>query len=351
MIGQRLKLARTAAGLSLRDLQTKIKDLVTAQSIGKYERNEATPGSPILEELAKALNTTVEYLTGGPPLRLENIDFRKSAIASKREESQVQALTITLLERYLNVEESLGLKSVSWDAPREAPYPVDSMSDADRAARALRVHWGLGLDPIPSLVELVEERGIKIHVLPLSNIHGLTANARTESGHQFPVIVINSNDTGERQRFTVAHEVGHMAMSVGKTMDEEKASHRFAGAFLLPAEVIWSEIGKRRKSISWPELFALKQIFGVSVQAIVYRCKDLGIISHSLYRGLFEAMTRHGWRSPPYPEPDPIEPETPTRFQRLCYRALAEEAISHQRCARYLGISETDLEMRIREHV
>ncbi len=215
----------------------------------------------------------------------------------------------------------------------------------------MRVHWGLGLDPIPSLAELVEERGIKIHVLPLTNIHGLTANAKTSADKHFPVIVINSDDTGERQRFTVAHEVGHMAMTCTSAIDEEKASHRFAGAFLLPAEVIWSEIGKRRTSISWPELFALKRLFGVSVQAIVYRCKDLGVITHSLYKNLFEAMTRHGWRRPPYPEPDPIMPEVPTRFVRLCYRALSEEAISHRTCATYLGISERDLDSRMREHI
>ena len=351
VIGQRLKLARAAAGLSLRDLQAKIKGRVSAQSIGKYERDEATPSPPVLEVLADALNTTLEYLAAQPRLRLENIDFRKKSITSRREEIQVEALTIKLLERYLTVEESLGLKSLSWDAPREAPYPADSMSDADRAARALRVHWGLGLDPIPNLAELVEERGIKIHVLQLTNIHGLTAIAKTASNHRFPVIVINSADTGERQRFTVAHEVGHMAMTFSSAMDDEKASHRFAGAFLLPAEVIWSEIGKRRTAISWPELFALKLLFGVSVQAIVYRCKDLGVITHSLYSSLFEAMTRHGWRRRPYPEPYPIAPEVPTRFVRLCYRALSEDAISHRTCATYLGISERELESRIHEHV
>ena len=48
LIGQRLKLARTAAGLSLRGLEERIGHRVTAQAVGKYERNESMPSSGVL---------------------------------------------------------------------------------------------------------------------------------------------------------------------------------------------------------------------------------------------------------------------------------------------------------------
>ena len=59
------------------------------------------------------------------------------------------------------------------------------------------------------------------------------------------------------------------------------------------------EAGKRRTSVGWEELFQLKQLFRVSVQALTYRCKDLGIFSQALFRRLFDEFERQGWRHPP----------------------------------------------------
>ncbi len=85
MIGLRLKLARRAAGLSLRALAAAINHRVSAQAIGKYERNEATlPGSGVLIALADALRTSVDYLLGDPDLVLEDLEFRKNAFTTKR---------------------------------------------------------------------------------------------------------------------------------------------------------------------------------------------------------------------------------------------------------------------------
>ena len=39
---------------------------------------------------------------------------------------------------------------------------MKEVADAENAARAIRTHWGLGIDPIPNLSELLEERGIEI---------------------------------------------------------------------------------------------------------------------------------------------------------------------------------------------
>ena len=170
----------------------------------------------------------------------------------------------------------------SGTSPRDAPFPVvGDVTEADRGARALRSHWGLGIDPIPDLVEILEGRGVKVLSVTLAeSIDGLTARVRRAHGNAVPVIVVNNAHWGERQRFTIAHELGHMVLDViGRNVDGEKAAHRFAGALLMPAEALWSEVGKRRTSIGWDELFKLKQLFGVSVQALTYRCKELGIFT------------------------------------------------------------------------
>ena len=350
MIGTRLKVARTAAGLSLRRLEARIDNLVTAQAIGKYERNESMPGSAVLIALADALGVSVDYLAGDQEMVLETVEFRKKKITSRREEAQVEAKVLHLLERYLLVEDLLGLRSVEWHSPREAPYPVvQDISEADRAAQSLRGHWSLGNDPVPNLVELFEEQGIKVLAVDSVKIDGLTARARRTGKSPLPVIVVNANDWRERQYFTLAHELGHLVMEVAPRLDEEKAAHRFAGAFLMPADALWAKIGKRRTSVSLGELLELKQVFGTSVQAITYRCKDLGIFSEILFRRLFDAFTRLGWRTPPYKEPYAREGEKPKRFERLTFRALAEGIVSESKAAELLGVSVRDLNQRMEE--
>ena len=94
MIGQRLKVARTAAGLSLRELQEKIGNLVTAQMIGRYERDEAMPGSAILIALAEALDVSENYLVDQSELRLEAVEFRKYRITNRKEEASVEATVL-----------------------------------------------------------------------------------------------------------------------------------------------------------------------------------------------------------------------------------------------------------------
>lgn len=352
MIGQRLKISRLASGFSLRDLMARIDNRVTAQAISKYERNESMPSSGVLIALADALDVSVDYLAGDGDIVLEAVDFRKKKPIGRREEARIKARVLHLLERYLTVEEILGLPSVAWDKPREAPWPVvRNLSEAEQGALGLRIHWGLGLglDPIPNLVEPLEERGIKVLAMDLPDVDGLTARVRREKAEAASVIVVNQGDWGERQRFTVAHEIGHMVLDVFPKLNEEKAAHRFAGAFLMPAETLRAEIGKRRKSMGWGELFELKRLFGVSVQALTYRCKDLGIFSNSLFRSLFDEFSRRGWRTPPHKEPYAMEGEKPRRFERLCYRALVEGAVSDAKAAELLGISVHELNRRIEE--
>ena len=349
MIGYRLKVARAAAGLSLRALEARIGGRVTAPAISKYERDQSVPGSGVLIALAEALHVSVDHLTGAPDFTLETVEFRKKALASRREEARVEAQVVHLLERYLTVETLLRLAGRGWDRPREAPYPIREVQDAEYAARGLRTDWKLGAAPIPNLVELLEGRGIKVLAIDLATIDGLTARVRRPGADAASVVVVNRKTRGERQRFTLAHELGHMVLRVAPRVDAEKAAHRFAGAFLMPAETLRAEVGARRRSMGWSELFALKQLFGVSVQALALRCRELGIFDKTLFDRLYRDFSRLGWRSPPYREPHPRSGEKPRRFERLCLRALAERAISEAKAAELLGIAARELSRRMEE--
>jgi Zn-dependent peptidase ImmA (M78 family) len=351
MIGSRLKLARASAGYSLRELADRMGNVVSAQAIGKYERNEDMPGSRALMALATALGISESYLLSDEELTLEGVDFRKKR--SAKEEATIEAQTLQLLERYLAIEDLLGLKSVEWEQPRSAPFPVHEVRDAEDAARSVREDWGLGHDPIPKLAELLEERGIKVLSIELEDIDGLAARVLRKGRDAARVIVVRRNIWAERKRFTLAHELGHMVMTPAPDVDEESAAHRFAGAFLMPADVVRAEVGAQRSSISIGELVALKQRFGVSIQAIAFRCRDLGIIDKKAFSALYREFTQRGWRTAPFEEPACIAPEyeEPKRFDRLCYRAIAEGVIGESRAAEMLGISLRALDERLADKV
>lgn len=353
MIGHKLKVARVAAGLSLRDLSEAIGGRVTAQAIGKYERDEDMPSSGVLLALAQALKVSEDYLLSDEELVLESVEFRKKPSSSAREEATLEARTIHLLERYLVVEDLLSLRSVEWEKPWNAPYPVKELRDAEDAARSMREEWGLGVDPVPKLAELLEERGVKVLSLDLQEVDGLAAEVKRKGRDAARVIVIKKSTWAERKRFNLAHELGHMVMAAAPDLDHEKAAHRFAGAFLIPADVLRSEVGANRSTISIGELVVLKERFGVSVQAIAYRCKELGILGQSAFKALFDEFEERGWRKPPYAEPAAMAPECeePKRFERLCYRALAERFIGESRAAELLGISVRELDARLDQAV
>lgn len=107
MIGRRLKIARAASGLSLRELSAKMEQSVSAQAIGKYERDEDMPSSGVLINLAKALDVTVDYLLSEDGLVLEGVEFRKKPNTSAREEAAIEARALHFLERYLEDRKSV----------------------------------------------------------------------------------------------------------------------------------------------------------------------------------------------------------------------------------------------------
>ncbi len=338
MIGNRLKLARSASGLSLRELEERLGHIVTAQAIGKYERDEMMPSSTVLLALARALDVSEDYLLKTDSVELVGVDFRKQRLESVKDKARVESQVLVAVERYLEIEDLLAVEN-EWDAPKGFPRKVRKGEDGESAAAAVRGAWNFGDDPIPSLAEFLEERAIKIVSVSLpERVSGVKASVRKRNGREVQAIVLNADHPGERQRFTLAHELGHMLLQA--TEGAEAVYNRFAGAFLVPAESLRAELGNERTSVSMRELFSLKKLFGVSMQALVYRAADLGIFGERLKKALFIQFGKEGWRKQ---EPQPVAKEQPMRFKRLCLRAFSEDVISASKAAELLDENTRDL--------
>jgi Zn-dependent peptidase ImmA (M78 family)/transcriptional regulator with XRE-family HTH domain len=342
MLSERLRLARRKSGFSLRQLANELDGLVSAQAIGKYERGEMTPSSRVLIALARALGVSIDFLVASSHARLGEIEFRKHSGTAARERAQVETAVLEHVERYLLIEEILGLDSAAW-LPPFPPVTVGDLAEAESAAIRVRKDWTLGEDPIPNMTELLEEKGMKVMLLRLpERVSGLTCDVTRPGAGPVPVVVVNANHPLERRRLTLAHELGHRVMNAAGDLDLEKASNRFAGAFLMPERHVAREVGSHRKGFGVPELVQTKRLYRVSAAALIVRFRDLGIIGQERLAYIFQTIGR-GWRRE---EPEPIEPqqrrgqiEAPQRFQRLCYRALAEGVISESKAAELLQMS------------
>ena len=333
LFGDRLRLARKKAGYSLRGLSNVLGTEVSAQAIGKYERGEMMPGSAILLRLMRVLDVSIEFLLSNQVEGLEAIEFRKLSGTTAGDRAKVEATVIDCLQRYLVIEEILGVDSGAWKQSKNGNRFLGEESDGETLAKDLREEWKLGLGPIPNMTALLEDQGIKVLVIPLpEKVSGLTCLVRRpQTKNKVPVIVINQDVTLERRRLTLAHELAHRLISNQSLVDHEKASNVFAGAFLIPQEHLVKEIGKHRKALGYKELVDLKRMYRVSAAVLLVRLKQIGVINESTLSYAFQTFARK-WRKT---EPEPMEDlgqkgtwELPRRFERLCYRALAERLIS-----------------------
>lgn len=327
----RLKMARSMRGLSMDELAERMQGVVTKQSISKYEQGKMMPNSTVLLAISRALQLPVDYFFR-ESIQIEPIRFRIDERIPCRSAQQMIAVAQDKVERYLMLEDLLAINS-SFKNPL-LKCKVATSEDAENAAELLRKKWELGTYPIFSVYEMLESVGVKLLEFETGDSHVLGFS--TLVNRSIPLIVINlsANATTERKRFTALHELGHLLLHFSDTLTAKECAHlcnRFASAVLCPSSVFFRELGEHRTAFTLDELISLKCRYGISIAAIVYRAKELGIISIAYYNQIFdqrihENLLEEGWGT------YPISEHT-DRFERLLQRAAAEQVISLSRAA------------------
>jgi Zn-dependent peptidase ImmA (M78 family)/transcriptional regulator with XRE-family HTH domain len=330
VIGERLKVARYRARLSTRGLAAKAE--VSAMAVSKYERGLDVPGSDVLIRLARALGVKVEFLLRRDSVRLAEASFRCRRVLPAKQKRAVLAEMQDLAERFVQTAGLFG-GVVGPDLPS---VRVRVAGNAEQAAAALRERWALGQGPIDSLTAAMETHDVLVGPID-ADVRFDAATVATEGKPSLPVVVVRRGVPGDRQRFSMAHELGHLVMELGAGVDVEKAAHRFAAALLVPAEAARAELGKERADLAPLELHLLKHKYGLSMRSWVMRAADLGIITSTTAAKLHRAFASRGWLQK---EPgDQIPAEEPKRLKLLVLRALAEGLITESRATELLGMS------------
>jgi len=332
VLGKRLRQIRLARGFTQETLVEAIGNQISKQAISQYENGRTTPKPSVLRRLAQALRVNPAELLSEPQFHIQPVAFRCQKALSQHNRSRIEQLVSIELERRLQIEQLLGISTV---LPLQK-FPVHTELDAEKAAGLLRQQWQLGVDPISSVVQTLETHGV--HVIPVDapeTFDGVAAIAYAQDGVPIgAAIATRTGVPGERQRLSLAHELGHLVLKVDEGLDEEKIAFRFGGAFLIPAETLFGEIGPRRVDISLEELILLKQRYGMSIQALLYRMRILGVISGAYYTQWMQNLSRQGWRKH---EPNELPEEAPQRFRQLLLRAVAEQLLPTEQAEQMLG--------------
>jgi Zn-dependent peptidase ImmA (M78 family)/transcriptional regulator with XRE-family HTH domain len=278
----RLTQARRLAGLTKKDVADQLD--VTPAAVGQYETGVSRPRPDLVPQLAKVLDVPVEFfIAGRPSQRLDSsmAHFRSLRSTPKAQRERALAFAEQVWELTYALERRVQLPPV--DLPGFAGGEVHPglalPSEPTSAAQELRRQWGLGNGPVTHLVRRMEAHGIVV-VLPAEADAAASTVDAFSSRSARPLVVLTRNRANDvfRHRFTAAHELGHLVLHGDATGDsrQEREADAFAAEFLTPQASILPLLPRR---MDLGHLAGLRRTWGVSVHSLVYRCRELGVIS------------------------------------------------------------------------
>ena len=280
-----IQLAREARGLDQKALSARLG--VTQGYVSQLESGWRTPSDAVLQQLAAVLEYPADLFRQkdrvyGLPLWHRKKD-RASAAALARAHADLN-LSVMHLARLLRAAE--------FDAGRGIPdLAIDEFGSPEAVAQHVRGVWQLPAGPVRNLVREVEAAGgvVVAHDFGTPDVDGIGMRAPALP----PLVFLNADKPTDRQRFTLAHELGHLVMHGYPSDDMEREAHRFAAEFLMPA----ADVRPALLDVDLPRLAALKPVWRVSMAALLLRAKQLGAITARRYSYLWAEMGRAGYRT------------------------------------------------------
>ncbi|MBI5384751.1 MAG: ImmA/IrrE family metallo-endopeptidase [Verrucomicrobia bacterium] len=315
-----LRAARLRLGWSLDEL-AKHANCVTKTMLSRYELGVAMPSHDVLLKLCSALKVTKEEMLTSSDLNVEFVAFRKTQQLPVKEAERIKAEACWRLRFRWDLARILGATPASNPLPQ---YKADIAAIAESHASALREEWNLGAGPLPNLTNLLEDRGFEIVVLRADDqFSGISAWIDKRN----PAIVVQFRQTdGARQRMDLAHELGHLVGNPSQKADEEDYAALFGGAFLFPEPAVRREFPVRRNRLTLAELKTVKAKYGISMEAILRRLRDLGILNQEGYSWWYSAgAVRKKEKMEPF-----VPTEAPARPIQLASRAISEGLVNVQ---------------------
>ncbi|WP_439644090.1 XRE family transcriptional regulator [Gemmatimonas sp.] len=281
--------------------------------IVRYEKGLSVPKADVVEALAIVLQADPAFFYHTPPdvVHEWQCHFRTPKGTTERTKKAFAAAATLFGMVVHEIRREVPL--YEYDVPS---WPAASLDDVERAASETRRHWKLSLTaPLEHIGRLVEKAGVVITTMqadPTGTVDGFSRYGDPADGVSL-VVLSETKGSPSRWRFSVAHELGHGVLAHGtesSALDHEQKelqANRFASAFLMPADGFAREFLHANSSLSG--LLELKVRWGVSLQAMVVRAHQLGLLNVAEYRERFRQISRKGWRLDEPNEPAAEQPE------------------------------------------
>ena len=327
-----LDLARGARGLTQAEVAKAAG--VSQAMLSKVENRLIVPTPELAERLADGLGFPVEFFYQSERAHgFPHYHHRKRASLGTKALAKIHAI-INLRRQHV----AKLLKSYGEEPEKPIPaFDLDEkgISPSD-AARMVREYWMLPRGPVDSVTGVIETGGGVVVVTDFGTplLDGISFRAAGVP----PIFVMNSEVPGDRFRFSLAHELGHMVMhSLPGTDDEqmEREADEFAAAFLMPPV----EIKPHLSPPSIEKFARAKKYWKVSIKAMIRRAKDLRLMSQDDYRRLSIAYSKAGYSRG---EPFEIEKEAPALLPRMIDFHLRDLGYSITDLAKLLMLREDD---------
>lgn len=294
---QRIALVRELYGIRKSELSMRLG--VSARTITCWELGLQAPSSGDVAALGRVFGVGPEFFepqleglpvaSGLPHFRSYRSGMQTPALQGRAYLQLTQDL-VRVLRGYVDFP-VLDLPSMPTD-----PELADSVMPM-MAAQYVRYVWGLGEGPIVHVLREVENHGICAVFAPFEHA---SLDAYSVFGGGVPLIVLNpTKGDYYRQRFDVAHELGHLVMhpdaEPGNKVIEEQAD-AFASELLAPSEVLHDELPTRMDGVGWLKLKELKERWGVSMKVLLDKAYALGRLTDQGYREGLKSLSRNGWK-------------------------------------------------------
>lgn len=298
---------------------------VTRQAVSAYERGDKNPEPETFDSIARTLNQPVIFFTAGSSARFGEFGpkfFRKfgSDTVRRNEACTILGEWFVHAARYLDGYVNFPPVDLPEFAPSDAAGGY-SAEEIEHAAEACRAHWGLGIGPISNVLALLESKGIAACRYEMTG-EKVEAFSFWNGARPF-IFMATEKECGVRTRFDLAHELGHLVLHRWVEESEladrttlkriEREADRFAGAFLLPRRSFPNEVYTPRLDA----FVSLKQRWRVSIQAMVYRCSNLGLFDAEQVLNIRKQISFRKWRTKePLDDPSIIPLEQPKLLRR-----------------------------------
>lgn len=344
---ERLKQLRLALGIT----QTVLAERVGRASgnISKWENGLQEPEAESFQRLCDVFGVSENWLLEEPVETAQNTPFFfRSQVSTSRHAQDIAEVRLEWLQDIsYKLQESLEFAAVNVPHLTETDCQMISDQEIEQMASTCRQAWGLGIAPIPNVIQALENAGIICARTTLGHLKMDGVSNWYELDQRPYVLLVADKANGIRNRFDAAHELGHIVLHrhVSKGQYEanhallESQAHRFASAFLMPAESFLREI-------RWPTLdtlLALKSRWKVSVAAMVHRCVELEIINDTTTTRLWKARSARGWVKGEPMDGD-FDFERPQLIARGVKMLVENQVLSRSQVRQLLGLPVSILE-------